>query len=310
MHVTPSTDSAKNKKRSTKANRNVETSTTELLQDIATRLRDSDEEVQKVITNPEALFDVETYKKYEKFIGQTVQLPIARISLTNNIRHSIDVDADDFHKLVADIARNGIQQNVIVELVKNEKGGRLVCVAGHRRITAALQAGNITHVHALIKQFKLNAERTQSALAENLLRKDLHPLDIADGYHQLIDEGWVKDDLADVFERNEKTIRYYLKMAKWPQAVKDIIRSNQERFPARVLINTFAARRFPTDASLLKAVTEIVTKSEKIKDKRNNVPKETLTSQLEKILDQRKIDPKTRIVIRDVFRELGLVRYE
>jgi ParB/RepB/Spo0J family partition protein len=299
----------KNKKRVNKADSQLATATTEILGDIATKLRNSDEDVQHVMDNPDSYFDNETYKKYEKYVGQTVQIPITRIALTNNVRHSIDISGDDFQKLMADIARNGIQQNVIVELVSNEKGGQLVCVAGHRRITAALHAGNVTHVHALIKQFKNKGDRTQSALAENLLRKDLHPIDIAEGYQQLIDDGWAKDDLADVFERNEKTIRYYLKMAKWPKEVRDVIKNNNENFSARLLINKFAAKRFSSDSALLREINQVLDGPVKSKIKVAAPKKENLASQLEKIMDQRKIDPGTRLVIRDVFKDLGLASY-
>jgi ParB/RepB/Spo0J family partition protein len=301
---------SKNNKRLNKADRQLETATTEILGDIATKLKNSDEDVQEIIDKPDSLLDRETYQKYEKYVGQTVQVPISRICLTNNVRQSIDTEADDFQKLVADIARNGIQQNVIVELVSNEQGGQLVCVAGHRRISAAFHAGNISHVHALIKQFRSKGDRTQSALAENLLRKDLHSIDIAEGYQQLIDDGWTKDDLAEVFERNEKTIRYYLKMAKWPKEVRDIIKSNNDKFSTRLLINKFASKRFPSDSALLKAISQSLDSSSNTKTKKTTSKKKNLASHLEEILEHRKIDPNTRIVIRDVFKDLGLALYE
>ena len=266
-----------------KNNKKLEESTSEILGEITTRLKESNDELKEIASNPDSLIDEETYKKFERHVGQNVQLPINRISLSDNVRNSIDTEADEFQKLRADIARNGIQQNVIVELIPLDKGGKLVCVAGHRRITAALLLGNITHIPALIKQYKNRGDRTQSALAENLLRKDLHCLDIADGYQRMLEEGWEKDDLVEIFDRNEKTIRYYLKIAKWPKEVKEFIRSNSEKFSTRLLLNKFASRRFPSNMALLQALEQTI-KSEPLKTThKKSTTKISLKNQLEEI---------------------------
>lgn len=293
-----------------KSTRKIQEATSELLQDIGDKLKKSNDEIKEIGEYSESMLDQETYAKYEAHLGKNVQLPINRIALSDNVRDKIDTSDDDFRKLAADISRNGIQQNVIVELVKTPTGGQLICVAGHRRITAAIHAGNITHVPALLKQYKNRGDRTQSALAENLLRKDLHCLDVAEGYQRMLEEGWTKDDLVDIFDRNEKTIRYYLKMAKWPKEVKDFIRDNSEQFSTRVLINSFAAKRFDSDAALLNALKG--QPEEAIKKKAPNklaITTANLKEKLEQTLEQRRIDPEVRIIIRNVFEDMGLVTY-
>jgi ParB/RepB/Spo0J family partition protein len=293
-----------------KNTRKIQEATSELLQDIGDKLKKSNDEIKEIGENPDSILDQETYTKYEAHIGKNVQLPISRIALSDNVRDKIDTNEDDFRRLSADISRNGIQQNVIVELVKTPTGGQLICVAGHRRITAAIHAGNITHVPALLKQYKNRGDRTQSALAENLLRKDLHCLDVAEGYQRMLEEGWTKDDLVDIFDRNEKTIRYYLKMAKWPKDVKDYVRSKNEQFSTRLLINRFAARRFESDNELLNSMkgisTEIAKKNltSKKKDSSTN-----LKDKLERTLEQKNINPEVRIIIRNVFESMELVSY-
>lgn len=293
-----------------KNTRKIKEATSELLQDIGDKLKKSNDEIKEIGETPESILDQDTYAKYEMHIGKNVQLPINRIALSDNVREKIDTNDEDFRKLAADISRNGIQQNVIVELVKTSTGGQLICVAGHRRITAAIHAGNITHVPALLKQYKNRGDRTQSALAENLLRKDLHCLDVAEGYQRMLEEGWTKDDLVDIFDRNEKTIRYYLKMAKWPKDVKDYARSNSEQFPTRLLINRFAARRFESDSELLNSMKGIHTEG----PKKNLSSKKSETStnlkeKLEQTLEQKNITPEVRIIIRNVFEAIGLVSY-
>jgi ParB/RepB/Spo0J family partition protein len=289
------TQTPKDQKPHTAAQR-IKDSTSEILGDITAKLHGSND-------NSNSFLDADTFKNYEKYIGQNVQLPLGRISLIDNVRSSIDTEDDDFKKLQADISKNGIQQNIIVELIKSEQGGQLICVAGHRRVTAALLAGNITHVPALIKQFKNRGDRTHSALAENLLRKDLHCLDIADGYQRLLEEGWGKEDLIEIFDRNETTVRRYLKMANWPKEAKELIRSNAVKFPARILTNKFAARKFSTDMALLQALKSLTDdKVSSVSSKKAN-----LKERLETELESKKIDPKTRDIIRDVFTSLGLI---
>lgn len=293
-----------------KNTRKIQEATSELLQDIGDKLKRSNEEIREIGENPESILDQETYAKYEAHIGKNVQLPINRIALSDNVREKIDTSDDDFRKLAADISRNGIQQNVIVELVKTPTGGQLICVAGHRRITAAIHAGNISHIPALLKQYKNRGDRTQSALAENLLRKDLHCLDVAEGYQRMLEEGWTKDDLVDIFDRNEKTIRYYLKMAKWPKEVKDYVRSKNDEFPARLLINRFAARRFESDSELLNTMKGIATEVAKKNSPNKKTESSTnLKDKLEQILEQKSINPEVRIIIRNVLETMGLVSY-
>ncbi len=292
-------------KKSHTAVQQIKNSTSEILGDIVTRLHGGDDNEQSIIDNPHSFLDAETFKNYEKHIGKNVELPLSRISLIDNVRNSINIEDDDFQKLLADISKNGIQQNIIVELIKNEHGGQLVCVAGHRRVTAAMIAGNITHVPALIKKFKNRGDRTQSALAENLLRKDLHCLDVADGYQRMIDEGWGKDDLVEIFDRNEKTVRRYLKMAQWPKEAKDLIRSNIDKFSARVLLNNFASKKFDTDQDLIQGLQLIANNNVSMATKK----KANLKDRIEMVLEDKNLDSQTKAIVRDVFASLGLVSY-
>lgn len=303
MNLTPTTDKQINKN-----TRKIQETTSEILQDIGNKLKKSNEEITEIGDNPESVLNHEAYAKYEVHVGKVVQLPINRIALSDNVRNKIDTEEDNFRKLAADISRNGIQQNVIVELLKTPSGGQLICVAGHRRITAAIHAGNITHAPALLKQYKNRGDRTQSALAENLLRKDLHCLDIAEGYQRMLEEGWIKDDLVEIFDRNEKTIRYYLKMAKWPKEIKDYIRNNCDQFSTRILINSFAAKRFESDTALLNALKG---QSEKgIKKNATSKAKSTnINEKLEHIMEEKSIAPEVRTIIRNVFEDMGLTNY-
>ncbi len=128
-------------------------------------------------------------KKYESLIDKIAKIPIEDIELDENIRSSIDIEDENFKSLLHSIKKHGIQQNIVVEFRKLANGYKIVCVSGHRRVTAAKIAGTISVVPAIIKRFDKNDTRVELGLAENLLREDLHCLDIANGYQKLFELG-------------------------------------------------------------------------------------------------------------------------
>ena len=62
----------------------------------------------------------------------------------------------------------------------------MICVAGHRRILAAKAAKNIAKVPCLLQAYANSGDSVGVALAENLNREDLHCLDVAGGYRELV----------------------------------------------------------------------------------------------------------------------------
>lgn len=185
-------------------------------------------------------------------IGKVANIPIEEIQTNENIRKSIDTKSESFLRLVESIKKYGVLENVVAELRINtkENGYKLVCIAGHRRILAALAAQNISKIPCLLQSFKQNGDHIGAALAENLNREDLHCLDIADGYRGLIKAGWTEDDLANHFCRDIRTVRHYLKMSSWSDEVKNMFREHPEAFSTRVIMRQFAYKKFAHDHDL------------------------------------------------------------
>lgn len=229
-------------------------------------------------------------------IGKVANIPIEEIQTNENIRKSIDTKCDSFLRLVESIKKYGVLENIVVELRINNKGNayKLVCIAGHRRILAALVAQNINRIPCLIQSFKQNGDHIGVALAENLNREDLHCLDVADGYQSLIQAGWSEEDLANHFCRDTRTIRHYLKMSTWSDEAKNMFREHPEVFSTRVIMRQFAYKKFVSDHELKAGIKAfLLPKAKKDNHKKNHssaiYDKKILKSELKSYLAKQKL---------------------
>jgi ParB family transcriptional regulator, chromosome partitioning protein len=121
-----------------------------------------------------------------------------------NVRQQ--ADDDDFMDLVNSIKEIGVLQAILLRPTNSTNGSKAKyrIVAGERRFRAAKRAG-LTEIPALV--MKMNeGEALGAQLIENLQRKDLHPLDEADGMLRLK----VKEnlDVSGIAGRLGKKARY------------------------------------------------------------------------------------------------------
>lgn len=202
------------------------------------------------------------YAKLQDHVGKYVAVPLHDIRIEDNVRQTVNFESTRFEELVDSIRAHGLLQNPVVELRVEEGIHILNCVAGQRRILAAIKAGLKTGT-CLIQTYTNKADRISSGLVENLMREDLHCLDIAEGYGQLAKHGWSEEMIADRFEREKRTIHRYLKIAEWPPDVRATIRANPERFTSKVLFNEFVSRSFNSEGELLEAIHGKVTATPK-----------------------------------------------
>jgi ParB/RepB/Spo0J family partition protein len=100
-------------------------------------------------------------------------------------------DPEDDLRLTASIARQGVQENILVRPIA---AGRYQLVFGARRLRCAIAAG-LTEIPAIVRAFDDHQAR-RLTLADNLLRQGLHFLDQADALGGLVAEGWTLADIA------------------------------------------------------------------------------------------------------------------
>lgn len=222
-------------------------------------------------------------------LGKIATIAIDEIETTENVRKSIDTSSENFLRLVESVKKYGVLENVVVELRlnKNATDYKLVCIAGHRRILAAKMANNIERVPCLLQSYEIKGDGVGAALAENLNREDLHCLDVADGYKELIASGWSEEELSKHFCRDIRTVKHYLKMAGWGEGIKKSLRERSDIFSTRVIMRQFAYKKYSTEQDLKKAIKALVISRQSSNKKATDKPTKSdeKTSRRLKLMD-------------------------
>jgi ParB family chromosome partitioning protein len=122
----------------------------------------------------------------------------------NNRRSLGDID-----ELAASIRSLGLLEPLIVWEPNGR--GKLRLIAGERRLAASKQVG-LKQVPVIVRTLDDKA-RLEALLVENLHRKDLDPLEEADGYKRLVDLGLKQGEIAKKVGRSEAHISKRLALA-------------------------------------------------------------------------------------------------
>ncbi len=157
------------------------------------------------------------------FVEQLVradELPIGRkIAI-----HLIEANPDQPRNMLGDLQdlKESILQKGILEpiLVRPRDDGRFTIISGERRFRAAMEAG-LGEIPC-IEMAVTDAEMTEIALIENLQRKDLSPLEEAEGYLVLQERHqYTHEQIARVIGKSRVTITETLSLARLPDRVKE-----------------------------------------------------------------------------------------
>lgn len=213
-------------------------------------------------------------------INKVVLIPLDILLIEENVRQSVNVGSPEFLSLVDSIRENGIRQNIIVDLQdQDDSNYKVVVIAGQRRVLAGRKAG-AKQVAALILRLNDRGKRLAEGLAENLFREDLHCLDQAEAYAALVSEGWTEEQIAETFERRRKTILQFLRLARYPEQAKALIREHKEAFTAYLLFNKFIARTWKSEEELMEKLRAVIKEKKAPKQK----PKEALAPEAGRLL--------------------------
>lgn len=150
---------------------------------------------------------------------KVVYLPVELIDAHPDNPRKSELDVGE---LAASIKAEGIQQPLTVVPHIGGAEGRYTCVIGHRRLAAAVQAGLAT-VPAFIRTMD-RREQLRTMMTENTQRRDLTPLEQADGFKQLMLE--LPEQTAAAVARetgfSETTVRRRMKMLELPREVLEV----------------------------------------------------------------------------------------
>ena len=129
---------------------------------------------------------------------------------------------ESLKELADSIRSSGIIQPVLVR----KAGGRYQLVVGERRWRAAGLAG-LDQIPVIIREVN-NRESLELALAENLLRDDLNPIEVAQAYSRLqADFELTQEEVASRLGVNRVSVANTLRLLQLPQTIQDLVSSKQ-----------------------------------------------------------------------------------
>ncbi len=134
-------------------------------------------------------------------------------------------DDQAIEALAQSIRTHGVLQPIVVrQKAKNPENALPLyeIVAGERRWRAAQRAG-LSFIPVVIQEF-LDQEALRIALIENIQREDLTPIEEAEGYKRLIEEGgYTQEELASLIGKSRSHIANMLRLNALPASVKEMV---------------------------------------------------------------------------------------
>src|SRR5438093_11106145 len=134
-------------------------------------------------------------------------VPLAKIKTREGFNPRSDFGDEQMAELVASVKRHGI----ITPLTLAPDGDGFVIVAGERRYRAA-KAAKLREVPAQVRD--ADGEALSLAVAENVIRADLNPLEEARAYRRLVDEHGDTAKVAKLVGKRDKLIAERLDLLK------------------------------------------------------------------------------------------------
>lgn len=196
-------------------------------------------------------------------------------------------DEESISLLASSIKEKGVIQPLIVRKLN----GTYQIVAGERRWRAAQKAG-ISKMPIIVMDLT-DSDSLELALIENLQRKDLNPIEEAEGYKQLIEEfELTHDQISKLTGKDRSTITNLLRLLKLPEIAKnELISESITSGHARALL------KIEEDQLIIEAITQIkkqnlsVRQTERLVDKKpelnpgSQINKDRLNPYLKEIKD-------------------------
>ena len=237
-------------------------------------------------------------------INTVVNLSPDDIIFGQNVRYKVDEESPEFEKLCESIKKYGLLKNVVAELhiSEAEDSYKLVCIAGHRRLTALKKLGLKSKIPCLIKQYN-EGDRVGAALSENLNREGLHCVDIANGYQHLTNNNWTTEQIACHFEKDKKTIARFLKLAELPEDIKRAFQENSAVFTNRIIFNEILSKN-KLPGEIRKAIERKLSK----KTPENKPKKPDIGEQLLDFFKKHKSTNQEKELIMSAFKFIGLLK--
>jgi ParB/RepB/Spo0J family partition protein len=149
-----------------------------------------------------------------------LELPVA--ALIPGFDFRIDDNTEDLAELAASIAEHGVLQPLLVCPMNDHEWE---VVAGRRRLAASRQAG-LDVVPCIIRELSRD-ERTDAAIAENIHRRNLSPIEEGLAFAHLRDSGLKQVEIAKRVGRSQTHVCHLLQLLELPPDVRADIHSGK-----------------------------------------------------------------------------------
>lgn len=138
-------------------------------------------------------------------------------------------DIGDVTELAASIAARGLLEPVVViPAPAGDQPEQWLLIAGHRRLAAARKAG-LAEVPALVRtDLPTQADQVAAMLIENLMRRDLTPVEEAEAFQHLLGyEGWDARAIARATGRSLTTVKSRIKLTRISDAARERVHTGE-----------------------------------------------------------------------------------
>ena len=163
----------------------------------------------------------------------------SNISISSIVRNKYqprkNFEKESLEELTRSIKERGIIQPIIVRR-SDDQEDKFEIITGERRWQAAQNAGLHEVPVVIIKADNLKS--LEFAIVENVQRKDLNPIEEAEGYKRLIDEfGYDQDKVSKFIGKSRSHITNSLRLLSLPKEVVSLIeREKLSQGHAKILV--------------------------------------------------------------------------
>lgn len=209
---------------------------------------------------------------------KVVKVPIEQI-FPNPYQPRKTFDEEALSDLSASIAQYGVLQPLLVAPAEN---GRYLLIAGERRLRASRMAA-LTEVPVIISEYT-SQQIAEIALIENLQREDLHYLEEAEGYEQLMEQFHLTQEaMAARVGKKQSTIANKLRLLRLSQQVRKVlVEAELSERHARALL------KLEDDVKRLEALEIIISRHYNVRQTEEYI---------DKLLSDKQQEKKKRLVI-------------
>lgn len=203
---------------------------------------------------------------------KVVKVPIGQI-FPNPYQPRKSFDEAALEELSASIAQYGVLQPLLVSPTED---GRYMLIAGERRLRASRMA-KLTEVPVIISDYTTQ-QIAEIALIENLQREDLHFLEEAEGYEQLMEQFHLTQEaMAARVGKKQSTIANKLRLLRLSPAVRKVlVDAGLSERHARALL------KLDDDAKRLEVLEVVVAKNYSVRQTEEYINKLLEDNQQEK----------------------------